>query len=136
MQMMFLFYFLGFRFFCLYIMFKILDFNFSSFIMGNPLYRVDLQISPFEICNFSFYFLNKVLYCIVLNSFLSQKKQSLDPIYLYVKMFFFLLQGKGEQGRDLIQKGINLRKELGVPLYVAAGCCDLGSEYLIHSLSL
>ena len=31
-------------------------------------------------------------------------------------------------GRDLIEKGIKMREEIGVHLYTAAGNCDLGSE--------
>ena len=49
-------------------MFQILDFTFSSFISGDLLYRVDLQISPSEryfASNFSLYLSNKVLYCII-----------------------------------------------------------------------
>lgn len=33
-----------------------------------------------------------------------------------------------ERGRQLIHEGIALRRELGVPLYVAAGNCDLGRK--------
>ena len=42
--------------------------------------------------------------------------------------FLFFSQGNVENGRDLIKKGIKMREELGVPLYTAAGNCDLGSE--------
>lgn len=37
-------------------------------------------------------------------------------------------QGDVERGRQVILEGITLRKELGVPLYVAAGNCDLGRK--------
>lgn len=46
-------------------------------------------------------------------------------------LFLFFVQGKLEKGLALIQEGIAMRKSLGgrVRLYVAAGYCDLGSEY-------
>ena len=44
------------------------------------------------------------------------------------------VQGEVEKGRELIQEGIDMRKKLGVLVYVAAGYCDLGSEYRLFSL--
>jgi len=41
----------------------------------------------------------------------------------------YSLQGEEEKGRELIQKGIDVGKSLGVPLYVAAGYCDLAITY-------
>lgn len=49
-------------------------------------------------------------------------------------LIFFFSQGEVERGRQLIHEGIALRKELGVPLYVAAGYCDLGREYYTISM--
>ncbi|KAJ7326138.1 hypothetical protein OS493_027989 [Desmophyllum pertusum] len=37
--------------------------------------------------------------------------------------------GDEEKGRALIKKGISMRMDLGVALYVAAGHCDLGNTY-------
>jgi len=45
-----------------------------------------------------------------------------------LEFFLYFLQGNVENGRDLINKGIKMREELGVCLYTAAGNCDLGSE--------
>ena len=45
-----------------------------------------------------------------------------------LEFFLYFLQGDVENGRDLIEKGIKMREELGVSLYTAAGNCDLGSE--------
>ena len=52
---------LGFSFFSPKIMFEILDFTFSSFILGNLLPLVCPLDIPFQeiFCNFSFYLLNK-----------------------------------------------------------------------------
>ena len=47
---------------------------------------------------------------------------------------FCLFQGEVGKGLKLIQEAVDLRKELGVRLYVAAGYCDLGSEYLLLPL--
>ena len=44
------------------------------------------------------------------------------------KIFLYFLQGDADNGRELIVMGIKMREELGVPLYTAAGNCDLGSE--------
>ncbi|CAH3022852.1 unnamed protein product [Porites evermanni] len=41
----------------------------------------------------------------------------------------YTLQGEVERGFRLIQRAIDLRKELGVRLYVAAGYCDLGNAH-------
>ncbi|XP_078372057.1 uncharacterized protein LOC144655634 isoform X2 [Oculina patagonica] len=41
----------------------------------------------------------------------------------------YLLRGEEEKGRSLVKHGIAMRKDLGVPLYVAAGYCDLGNVY-------
>ncbi len=49
---------------------------------------------------------------------------------------FFFSQGEVERGRQLIHEGIALRKELEVPLYVAAGYCDLGRENYTISMPL
>ena len=44
--------------------------------------------------------------------------------------FFLFCKGQAkEQGLNLIQEGIELKKKLGGPLYLAAGHCDLGSKY-------
>ena len=52
---------------------------------------------------------------------------SVSVLFL-ISILSFFLQGNVENGRDLIKKGIKMREELGVPLYTAAGNCDLGSE--------
>ena len=44
-------------------------------------------------------------------------------------MFLFFKGKEEEKGLDLILEGIALKKELSVPLYLAAGHCDLGSKY-------
>lgn len=51
------------------------------------------------------------------------------------KQIILLLQGEEqeEKGRRLIQEGINIRKKLGVPLYVAAGYSELAREYVLQS---
>ncbi|KAL9986672.1 hypothetical protein ACROYT_G000846 [Oculina patagonica] len=41
----------------------------------------------------------------------------------------YVLQGKEEKGRAFIKQGIAMREDLRVPLYVAAGYCDLGNSY-------
>ena len=45
-----------------------------------------------------------------------------------LELFLYFFQGNVEKGRDLIKKGIKMRKELGVSLYTAAGNSDLASE--------
>ena len=52
---------------------------------------------------------------------------SVSVLFL-ISILSLFLQGNVENGRDLIKKGIKMREELGVPLYTAAGNCDLGSE--------
>ena len=59
---------------------------------------------------------------------------SVGPKYLYLQIFFCFFKGEVGKGLKLIQEAVDLRKELGVPLYVAAGYCDLGSEYLLPPL--
>ncbi|KAM7451179.1 hypothetical protein ABFA07_001239 [Porites harrisoni] len=41
----------------------------------------------------------------------------------------YALQGEVRKGLKLIQEAVDLRKELGVRLYVAAGYCDLGNAH-------
>ena len=53
---------------------------------------------------------------------------------MYLQIFFCFFKGEVGKGLKLIQEAVDLRKELGVPLYVAAGYCDLGSEYLLPPL--
>ena len=43
--------------------------------------------------------------------------------------FCFFFKDEQPEGLKLIESGINLRKKLGVPLYLAAGFCDLGGGY-------
>ena len=66
MQTMFFILVFGFRFFSLYIIFQILDFTLSSFILGNPLYRVDLKIFPFERYFVTLVFISWIKFCILL----------------------------------------------------------------------
>ena len=49
-------------------------------------------------------------------------------VLFLLEFFLYFLQGDVDKGRELIEKGIKMREELGVPLYTAAGNCDLGSE--------
>ena len=46
----------------------------------------------------------------------------------HLKTILCFVQGEVGKGRELIQEGIDMRKKLGVLVYVAAGYCDLGSE--------
>ena len=55
---------------------------------------------------------------------------------MYLQIFFCFFKGEVGKGLKLIQEAVDLRKELGVPLDVAAGYCDLGSEYLRPPLRL
>ena len=50
-------------------------------------------------------------------------------VLFLLEFFLYFLQGDVDKGRELIEKGIKMREELGVPLYTAAGNCDLGSEW-------
>lgn len=56
---------------------------------------------------------------------LGKLKQIISDV---LRICWFTSQGDVERGRQLIHEGIALRRELGVPLYVAAGNCDLGRE--------
>ena len=58
----------------------------------------------------------------------------LRPKCSHLKAILCFVQGEVEKGRELIQEGIDMRKKLGVRVYVAAGYCDLGSEYRLFSL--
>ena len=49
--------------------------------------------------------------------------------FSFLFLFFCFFKGQQQEGLKLIESGINLRKKLGVPLYLAAGFCDLGSGY-------
>lgn len=58
------------------------------------------------------------------------------PDFSFIHIPCLFSQGDVERGRQLIQEGIALRKELGVPFYVAAGYCDLGRKLRMQALFL
>ena len=50
-------------------------------------------------------------------------------LFFFCFLFCFFFKDEIPEGLKLIESGINLRKKLGVPLYLAAGFCDLGGGY-------
>ena len=49
---------------------------------------------------------------------------------VFFRLFVLFCKGQAkEKGLNLIQEGIELKEKLGVPLYLAAGQCDLASKY-------
>ena len=70
--------------------------------------------------------------------FIRQSKKSWQlTFYSFTKLlkyyvyfpFVSFTKGETQTGIDFIQKGIQIKESVGVPLYVASGYCDLGSGY-------